>query len=120
VLIFVRTKIGAADLAEQLQVRGYAAEALHGDMGQAARESVMRRLRTGEIESSSPPTSPRAAWMYRLSAMWSTTTFPGTQKRMCTGLVGPAVPDVGARQSCWSRRANSVCCVKLSATSVSG
>jgi ATP-dependent RNA helicase DeaD len=50
VLIFVRTKIGAADLAEQLQVRGDAAEALHGDMGQAARESVMRRLRTGEIE----------------------------------------------------------------------
>jgi ATP-dependent RNA helicase DeaD len=50
VLIFVRTKVGAANLAEQLQVRGYAAEALHGDLGQAARENVMRRLRTGELE----------------------------------------------------------------------
>ena len=50
VLIFVRTKVGATNLAEQLQVRGYAAEALHGDLSQAARESVMRRLRTGELE----------------------------------------------------------------------
>ena len=49
-LIFVRTKVGAIDLAEQLQVRGYAAEALHGDLSQAARESVMRCLRTGELE----------------------------------------------------------------------
>jgi ATP-dependent RNA helicase DeaD len=50
VLIFVRTKTGAADLAEQLQARGYAAEALHGDLGQAQRESIMRRLRSGELE----------------------------------------------------------------------
>jgi ATP-dependent RNA helicase DeaD len=50
VLIFVRTKTGAADLAEQLQARGYAAEALHGDLGQAQRESIMRRLRNGELE----------------------------------------------------------------------
>ena len=49
-LIFVRTKVGAAELADQLQVRGYAAEALHGDMGQAQREGVMRRLRTGDLE----------------------------------------------------------------------
>lgn len=50
VLIFVRTKTGAAELAEKLQVRGYAAEALHGDMGQAQRENVMRRLRNGELD----------------------------------------------------------------------
>jgi ATP-dependent RNA helicase DeaD len=50
VLIFVRTKTGAADLAEQLQARGYAAEALHGDLGQSQRESIMRRLRNGELE----------------------------------------------------------------------
>src|SRR5690606_16747314 len=49
-LIFVRTKLGAAELADQLQVRGYAAEALHGDMGQAQREGVMRRLRSGDLE----------------------------------------------------------------------
>jgi ATP-dependent RNA helicase DeaD len=50
VLIFVRTRVGAAALADQLRVRGYAAEALHGDMGQAQRDGVMYRLRTGELE----------------------------------------------------------------------
>jgi ATP-dependent RNA helicase DeaD len=50
VLIFTRTKTGAAELAERLQGRGYAAEAMHGDMGQPQRESVIRRLRTGQVE----------------------------------------------------------------------
>lgn len=50
VLVFVRTKIAAADLGERLQARGYAAEAMHGDMSQAQRESVIRRLRAGQVE----------------------------------------------------------------------
>jgi ATP-dependent RNA helicase DeaD len=50
VLVFVRTKIAAADLGERLQARGYAAEAMHGDMSQAQRESVIRRLRGGQVE----------------------------------------------------------------------
>lgn len=50
VLIFVRTKLGAADVAEKLQARGYAVEAMHGDMSQAQRESVIRRLREGQVE----------------------------------------------------------------------
>jgi ATP-dependent RNA helicase DeaD len=50
VLVFVRTKVGAADLGERLQARGYAAEPMHGDMTQAQRESVIRRLRSGEVE----------------------------------------------------------------------
>jgi ATP-dependent RNA helicase DeaD len=50
VLVFVRTKTGAAELAERLQARGYAAEALHGDMAQAQRESVVRRARQGQAE----------------------------------------------------------------------
>jgi ATP-dependent RNA helicase DeaD len=50
VLVFVRTKVAAADLAERLQARGYPAEAMHGDMSQAQRESVIRRLRSGQVE----------------------------------------------------------------------
>lgn len=50
VLIFDRTKIGAANLTEKLQARGYAAEAMHGDMSQAQREAVIRRLRGGQVE----------------------------------------------------------------------
>jgi ATP-dependent RNA helicase DeaD len=49
-LIFVRTKIGAADLRERLQARGYTAEAMHGDMTQQQREAVVRGLRSGEVE----------------------------------------------------------------------
>ena len=49
-LIFVRTKVRAAELAERLQARGYAAEAMQGDMSQAQRESVIRRLRSGQVE----------------------------------------------------------------------
>jgi ATP-dependent RNA helicase DeaD len=50
ILIFASTKVGVADLAERLQSRGYAAEAMHGDMTQAQRESVIRRLRDDQIE----------------------------------------------------------------------
>jgi ATP-dependent RNA helicase DeaD len=50
VLIFARTKLRAAELSEHLQSRGYAVEAMHGDLNQQQRESVLRRLRGGQIE----------------------------------------------------------------------
>ncbi|MBA2621323.1 MAG: DEAD/DEAH box helicase [Acidobacteria bacterium] len=50
VLIFHRTKIGASALVEKLQARGYAAEAMHGDMSQTQREAVIKRLRKGAVE----------------------------------------------------------------------
>ena len=50
ILIFVRTKVGAAALVEKLQARGYAAEALHGDMNQSQRETVIRRMRDGQVD----------------------------------------------------------------------
>jgi ATP-dependent RNA helicase DeaD len=50
VLIFRRTKLGAAELAERLEGRGFAAMAMHGDMTQAMREGVIRRLRSGQVE----------------------------------------------------------------------
>ncbi|HEX2122988.1 MAG TPA: DEAD/DEAH box helicase [Thermoanaerobaculia bacterium] len=49
-LIFRRTKNGAAELAEKLEGRGFAAVAMHGDMTQPLRESVIRRLRAGQVE----------------------------------------------------------------------
>ncbi len=50
VLVFRRTKNGAAELAEKLQGRGFTAEAMHGDMTQPAREAVIRKLRKGQVE----------------------------------------------------------------------
>jgi ATP-dependent RNA helicase DeaD len=49
-IIFSRTKIYAAELAEKLQARGYAAAALHGDMNQAAREKVIDRIKKGNLD----------------------------------------------------------------------
>lgn len=50
ILIFARTKLGADEIAQKLQARGYAAEAMHGDMNQQQRESVVRRMRGGQLE----------------------------------------------------------------------
>jgi ATP-dependent RNA helicase DeaD len=49
-LIFRRTKTGSAELAEKLEARGFAAVAMHGDMSQPLRESVIRRLRAGQVD----------------------------------------------------------------------
>lgn len=49
-LVFCNTKKRVDDLVEQLQSRGYSADALHGDMRQAQRENVMKRYRAGNIE----------------------------------------------------------------------
>ncbi len=48
-LIFTRTRVDSADLADALTAEGFAAESLHGDMSQAHRESVLRRLRRGSV-----------------------------------------------------------------------
>jgi ATP-dependent RNA helicase DeaD len=48
-LIFTRTKIGAAELAETLIARGYPVEAIHGDLAQDVRETIMRRFRQGLV-----------------------------------------------------------------------
>ena len=50
VLIFHRTKVGADSLTNKLQARGYAAEAMHGDLSQAQREALIKRLRDGRVE----------------------------------------------------------------------
>ncbi|MBO8129263.1 MAG: DEAD/DEAH box helicase [Peptococcaceae bacterium] len=49
-LIFCRTKKGVAELVEELQARGYAAEAIHGDLSQRERDNVMNRFRQGTVE----------------------------------------------------------------------
>lgn len=50
ILLFVRTKLATAELAERLQARGFAAEALNGDMAQRSREQMVNRLKKGHID----------------------------------------------------------------------
>ncbi|KAB2974626.1 DEAD/DEAH box helicase [Streptomyces sp. SS1-1] len=49
-MVFCRTKRTAADLADQLQQRGFAAGAVHGDLGQGAREQALRAFRNGKVD----------------------------------------------------------------------
>ncbi|WP_344075189.1 DEAD/DEAH box helicase [Streptomyces crystallinus] len=49
-MIFCRTKRTAADIAEQLAKRGFASGAVHGDLGQGAREQALRAFRNGKVD----------------------------------------------------------------------
>ena len=50
VIVFVRTKLQTAELAEKLSARGFSAEALNGDVAQVQRERTVERLRQGEVD----------------------------------------------------------------------
>ncbi len=49
-LIFTRTKLRTAELAEQLIKHRFPAEALHGDLTQVARETALNRFRKGVVK----------------------------------------------------------------------
>jgi superfamily II DNA/RNA helicase len=49
-LIFVRTKRSAAKIADELGSRGFAVAAVHGDLGQGAREQALRAFRSGKVD----------------------------------------------------------------------
>ncbi|MFC5287336.1 DEAD/DEAH box helicase [Actinokineospora guangxiensis] len=49
-MIFTRTKRTAQKVADELVERGFAAGAVHGDLGQGAREQALRAFRTGKVD----------------------------------------------------------------------
>lgn len=48
-LIFVRTRVGTGELANELTRRGFPAEALNGDLAQEARERTLNRFRQNHV-----------------------------------------------------------------------
>ncbi|GAA4841637.1 DEAD/DEAH box helicase [Saccharopolyspora rosea] len=50
-MIFSRTKRQAQKLADDLVERGFAAGAVHGDLGQGAREKALRAFRSGKVDT---------------------------------------------------------------------
>ena len=50
-LVFARTKRGADRLAQRLKAKGVRAAAMHGDLGQAARERTLARFDAGEVDT---------------------------------------------------------------------
>jgi superfamily II DNA/RNA helicase len=49
-MVFTRTKRTAAKVADELLERGFAAAAVHGDLGQGAREQALRAFRSGKVD----------------------------------------------------------------------
>jgi ATP-dependent RNA helicase DeaD len=49
-IVFARTKIATEELAERLAARGFAVEALNGDIAQVQRERTVARLKSGQID----------------------------------------------------------------------
>ncbi|HUY44539.1 MAG TPA: DEAD/DEAH box helicase [Streptosporangiaceae bacterium] len=49
-MVFCRTKRSADQVAEALLTRGFAAAAVHGDLGQGQRERALRAFRNGKID----------------------------------------------------------------------
>ncbi len=49
-MVFTRTKRTAAKVADELTERGFAAAAVHGDLGQGAREQALRAFRAGKVD----------------------------------------------------------------------
>jgi len=50
-LVFVRTKRGADRLVEKLKSRGLKVVAMHGDMGQPARQRALERFEAGKVDT---------------------------------------------------------------------
>nr|WP_111765517.1 DEAD/DEAH box helicase [Nakamurella deserti] len=49
-MIFTRTKRSAQKVSDELVERGFAAAAVHGDLGQGAREQALRAFRSGKVD----------------------------------------------------------------------
>nr|WP_226924447.1 DEAD/DEAH box helicase [Georgenia satyanarayanai] len=49
-IVFTRTKRTAAKVADELAERGFASAAIHGDLGQGAREQALRAFRSGKVD----------------------------------------------------------------------
>ncbi len=49
-MIFARTKRTVARVADELSERGFAVAAIHGDLGQGAREQALRAFRNGKVD----------------------------------------------------------------------
>jgi superfamily II DNA/RNA helicase len=49
-MVFTRTKRTAQKVADELAERGFAVGAVHGDLGQVAREKALQAFRAGEID----------------------------------------------------------------------
>ncbi len=98
-IIFTRTKRTAAKVSDELAERGFAAAAIHGDLGQGRASRRCVPSATARWTSWSPPMWLRAASTSRTSRTWSITAALRTRRPTCTGSAAPAGPVTPASPS---------------------
>ena len=94
-LIFCNTKRRVDELCAALKGRGFAAAALHGDMRQRERDTIMASFRHGLIKILVATDVAARGLTWTTWTWWSISTRPRTRSTMCTVSGAPAAP--GAR-----------------------
>ena len=92
-IVFGRTKRRVDELTEALNLRGYAAEGIHGDLSQAKRMSVLRKFKEGTIEILVATDVAARVWIFRVLHMYLTLIFRKIQNLMYIVLVVPVVQE---------------------------
>ena len=92
-LVFCRTKRTAAKVADDLADRGFASGAVHGDLGQGAREQALRAFRSRQGRRARRHRRRRPRHRRRgHHPRRSTTSAPRTRRPTCTGSAAPPAP----------------------------
>jgi len=113
-LIFVRTRAATGELAAALSTRGFASEALNGDLNQDARERTLNRFRSAQIKvlvATDVRHAVSTSTTFRTSSIMTCRTTPSCTSTASGGPAGPVKP---ASPFHWSPRARSACCARWS------
>lgn len=100
-MIFTRTKRTAQKVADELNERGFAVGAVHGDLGQVAREKALKSFRRGSVNVLVATDVARAVSTSTTSPTSSTTSAPRTRRCTSTASGAPAGPAAPASPSRW-------------------
>ena len=107
-LIFVRTRRHRGTGRRADATRGFAAEALNGDLNQDARERTLGRFRNAQIKVLVATDVAARVWILMIFRTFSTSTCRMTPNCTSTALDGRAGPGKPALPFPWSRRLKSV------------
>ena len=95
-IVFARTKRGADRVALQLNAEKISATAMHGNLGQNARQRALEQFKAGQVRVLVATDLAARGIDVAASAMCSTTNFPMSRKATSTA---SAVPPVMVRRA---------------------
>ncbi len=102
-MIFTRTKRTAQKVADELGERGFKVGAVHGDLGQIAREKALKGFRNGDVDVLvATDVAARGIDIDDITHVINFQIPPRTSRPTCTASVAPAAPARPVSPSPWS------------------